>query len=118
MTVRTRDVKYAQVPAEFSESLGLAIRHQEPVRISAAAMLDSTAECLRRMQTACEQDAAGIAPEDVAALGSLASRWAEAQGSGGALQPAPTALADAVMLSLLAELRQLHARNAELFNRL
>ena len=103
--------------AEFSESLGLAIRHQEPVRISSAAMLDSTAECLRRMQAACEADAAGIAPEDVAALGSLASRWAEARGSG-LPQPAAAALADAAMLSLLADLRQLHAKNAELFNRL
>ena len=112
------DIECMQVPAEFSESLGLAIRHQEPVRISSAAMLDSTAECLRRMQLACEQDAAGIASEDVAALGSLASRWAEARGPGGAPQPAPPALADAAMLSLLSDLRQLHAKNAELFNRL
>ena len=105
------------MPAEFSESLGLAIRHQEPVRISSFAMLDTTAECLRRMQLACAQDASGIASEDVAALGSLASRWAEARGSSGAAQRAPT-LADAAMLSLLTDLRQLHAKNAELFARL
>ena len=113
-----RDFECMQVPAEFSESLGLAIRHQEPVRISAAAMLHTTAECLRRMQTSCAQDGADIAPEDVAALGSLASRWTEAQASGGVPQPASIAIADAAMLSLLADLRQLHVKNAELFNRL
>ena len=107
-----------QVPAEFSESLGLAIRHQEPVRISASAMLDTTAKCLRRIQTTCAQDAAGISPEDFTALGSLASRWTEAQASSGAPRPASIAMADAAMLSLLADLRQLHMKNAELFNRL
>jgi hypothetical protein len=80
-------------------------------------MLETTADCLRRMQLACAQDASGIASDDVAALDSLASRWGEAQRSGAAAQPAP-ALADATLLSLLSDLRQLHAKNAELFTRL
>ena len=80
-------------------------------------MLATSADCLRRMQLACAQDADGIATEDVAALGSLASRWAEAHSSFGAQPPAP-ALADAALLSLLSDLRQLHARNADLFTRL
>jgi hypothetical protein len=105
------------VPAEFSESLGLAIRHQEPVRISSAAMLSSTADSLRRMQLACEQGADGIVAEDVAALGSLAARWSDAQRSFGGPQPA-AAIEDAALLSLLADLWQLHAKNADLFTRL
>ena len=106
-----------QVPADFSESLGLAIRHQEPVRISCAALLDSTADSLRRMQLACAEDASGIASEDVALLGSLTSRWTDAQSISHASQPAP-ALTDAALLALLSELRQLHAKSGDLFTRL
>ena len=112
-----RGIGLVQVPAEFSQSLGLAIRHQEPVRISCAAILATTADCLQRMEHACAQDAECAALEGAGAVGALASRWTEAQSSFGGPQPA-SAMPDGALLSLLSDLRQLHAKNTELFTRL
>jgi hypothetical protein len=63
----------------------MAIRYQEPVLINRDALLATSADFLSRMLLTFTHESEA-APEDVAALASLAARWGEAASASQRLQ--------------------------------